>query len=970
MKVAKKLIIIFLVISNVFFSYSYSQNNYFQQKIDYTIHVKLDTIGKILNADETLIYTNNSTDTLHFIYFHLWANAYKNKHTALAKQLANRLKGKIYFNAKKYGGWIDNLDFTSEGKKLKWQYDKKNPDICIVYLNKPLLPSESIEISTPFRVKIPTSISRMCQQNGFYAITQWYPKPAVYDKNGWHPMPYLDQGEFYSEFGSFNVYITVPKQMVVASTGNLNNENEIEWLKKLHQFVVDGTKIENPSKNEYKTLHYSDSLIHDFAWFAFDKFFVDIDSVYTPKKNKLVRTWTFYTEKNKLHWKNAIKYVNNAVKYYSLWLGDYPYNNCTAVDGPLLAGGGMEYPQITIVSVASNPEHVIVHEVGHNWLYGILAFNERRFPFLDEGLNSFYDNRYSNEVSNNSFSIINLEEEKKKAVDKIPYFMMVLLGKDQPLDLHSTEYAYLNYALIPYEKSKFVFYHAEKTIGRQRFDSTMQLFYEKWKFKHPYPEDLQNIFQNTIEQKTDWIFEDYAKTDKYSDYSLKYINKKLIVKNNGKINAPIIIAAYTNDSICDTFVIYPEKKRNLYNFNTKPYSHFIIDPQFATLDLNRYNNFTKTKGVFRKFQKIKIKPVFSFANFYDKTLFVFPFPFYDNVSKFQIGAFISNIKIPLNKFKFLLMPIYSFGNKKLEGYYYAEYQTIGYNSLPDINYSISLDRYPVYTFPSYTNVEPFRKLKTQITLNLRNETNSSKYSKKLNFALYLINSKSILSSRFSDNRYKFTAIYNLNFNCYKNSAFNYFSFKFNTDIYSNNQIVLWADAQKHIHYFSVLDGLDIRIFAGYNTPIFGTSGSYNFKIDDYYFDRYQDQNYPYSFFSHQFNDNYGGFVHFGNFETKPILFSTNIKTTLPKIPIFKLFANLSTNANFIDQRGLKQLQFNEIDYEAGIMFDFFNNFISIYLPLLGSENVTDYSNTYELMWYERIRFTFKLENYRNLNFNF
>lgn len=966
----KKLLLLFW--TSIFtISLGYSQQKYFQQKVDYKIEVKLDTLNKILNANETITYTNNSPDTLHYIYFHLWANGYKNKHTQLSQQLAHRLNGKIYFNASKYGGWIDSLDFSSKGKKLKWQYDKKNPDICIVYLNKPLFPRQSVEISTPFKVKIPTTISRMCHQDGFYSITQWYPKPAVYDQYGWHPMPYLDQGEFYSEFGSFAVFITVPKQMVVASTGNLNNAQELQWLENLAKYNVDGTQIENPCTNQYKTLHYSDSLIHDFAWFAYEKFFVEIDSLYTPRTQKLVRTWSFYTSQNKFYWQQqAVKYVNKAVEYYSLMLGDYPYNNCAAVDGPLNAGGGMEYPQITIVSVKSDPQNVIVHEVGHNWLYGILAFNERRFPFLDEGINSYYDNRYSKELNYQQFYLSVLPKDSQKALDILPYSMIVMLGKDQPLDLHSTQYSYLNYGLVVYQKASLVFNYAEKTLGKQKFDSTMQIFYQKWKFKHPHPQDLQQVFYQSFGQNSNWILEDYAKTDKYTDYSIKYKNNKLIVSNKGKITAPTIVAAYKNDTICDTFVIFPDKKTNRYNFDNKNYKHFIIDPDFETLDLNRYNNFTKTKGIFRKFQKFKIKPSFYAANLYDKTLLFLPFPFYDKISKFQIEAIISNFKIPLNKFKFILMPIYSFGNKKLEGYYYAEYQTIGYSALPDIIYSLSIDRYPIFTTLGYTNVEPFRKLKAQIALNLRNTTNLSKYANKLNLALYVISSKSIISSKFADDRYNYTTIFNINYKCYKNSLFKYFSFDFNTDIYSNNQVVIWAAAQKHLHYLSVFDGLDVRLFAGFNTPIFGTTGSYNFKINEFYLSRYSDQNFPFNLLSHQFNDNYGGFVHFGQFETKPILFSVNLKSTLPKIPIFKIFANIAADAKFIDQTGLKQIQFNQTQYEAGIMLDFFKNFISIYLPFWGSEYVTELSDTYELNWYQKIRFTFKLEEYRNLNFNF
>lgn len=374
-----------------------AQKQYFQQHVDYTIKTELFPSENKIISSETIVYKNNSPDTLTFLYFHLWPNAYKNKHTALAKQLISMGKDELFFNAKKIGGYIDSLDFTSDGAKLKWKYDKKHIDICKITLNKPLYPGQSVNISTPFVVHIPQDISRMGQKESAYQITQWYPKPAVYDMYGWHQFPYLDQGEFYSEYGSFDVSITVPKQEVVGASGNLQNKEEIKWMKDLNENNSPGYKIENPAQGKTKTLRYTENNIHDFAWFCSKKYYVDIDSVQTPRTKKWVTTWALYMKKHKLEWRNATKYVNNGIKYYSKWVGDYPFNNCTAVDGALSAGGGMEYPEITVVS-SSGIEDVIVHEVGHNWFYGMLGFNEREHPFMDEGINSFYDHRYSYEV--------------------------------------------------------------------------------------------------------------------------------------------------------------------------------------------------------------------------------------------------------------------------------------------------------------------------------------------------------------------------------------------------------------------------------------------------------------------------------------------------------------------------------------------------------------------------------------------
>ena len=274
-------------------------------------------------------------------------------------------------------------------------------------------------INTPFRVKIPASFSRLGHVKQAYQITQWYPKPAVFDHKGWHPISYLDQGEFYSEFGSFDVKITLPSNYVVASTGNLKTISEELFLDSLANAKLDSSKIKftpigktkaitPASTSTFKTLHYVQDSVHDFAWFADKDFIVRKSSVRLPISQREVKTWVMYTPANKKYWEKGVDYVNEAVYNYSLWNGEYPYNACTAIDGALSAGGGMEYPMVTViggVSSAKMLETVIVHEVGHNWFYGILGSNERKHGWMDEGLNTFYENRVTKLLSTSNVMI-------------------------------------------------------------------------------------------------------------------------------------------------------------------------------------------------------------------------------------------------------------------------------------------------------------------------------------------------------------------------------------------------------------------------------------------------------------------------------------------------------------------------------------------------------------------------------------
>ena len=224
--------------------------DYFQQHVEYDIDATLNDNDHTLSAHLTLKYTNNSNDTLHFIWFHLWPNAYKNNKTAFAKQKLRLGSTNFFYSEEKNRGFIDNLMFEVNNEKVNWEFHKDWIDVAKVLLNHPLSPGETITISTPFFVKIPKVFSRLGHSGKHYEMTQWYPKPAVYDKDGWHEMPYLNMGEFYSEFGTFDVKITLPEDYVVMATGDLiNGQKEYAWLDSL---ASEGEKFLNMSDKEIK----------------------------------------------------------------------------------------------------------------------------------------------------------------------------------------------------------------------------------------------------------------------------------------------------------------------------------------------------------------------------------------------------------------------------------------------------------------------------------------------------------------------------------------------------------------------------------------------------------------------------------------------------------------------------------------------------------------------------------------------
>src|SRR5665647_2290250 len=287
--------------------------DYFQQEVNFDIRVTLNDKCHELSAFETVEYINRSPDTLDFLIFHLWPNGYSSNKTALAKQLYEQ-KGKAkLFNDPELKGYIDSLDFRINKEVVQWSFYDGQPDICKIMLNEPVHPGDTVYITTPFHVKIPKAVtSRLGHLETSYQISQWYPKPAVYDRNGWHPMPYLDQGEYYSEFGTYDVSITLPDNYTVGATGNLQNEQEMERLNALAadstwKKTIDTAGYEfPPSAIQMKTLRYTEKQIHDFAWFADKRFHVMKGLVKLADSGKEITTWVMCTNKQAKLWKDAI----------------------------------------------------------------------------------------------------------------------------------------------------------------------------------------------------------------------------------------------------------------------------------------------------------------------------------------------------------------------------------------------------------------------------------------------------------------------------------------------------------------------------------------------------------------------------------------------------------------------------------------------------------------------------------------
>jgi hypothetical protein len=715
---------------------------YFQQRVDHTINVRLDDQQHVLRGRTQMVYHHRGAQPLDTLYFHLWPNAFSSCKSHWCQQQIENRNTDFLDEPKTKRGAIDSLSFTVNGQSVAHSAWQEMPDVAFLVLPTPLQPGQQITIETPFRVKIPASFSRLGHVNQQYQLTQWYPKPAVYDANGWHPLPYLDQGEFYSEFGTFDVTIQLPKNYVVGATGVLqNNPEEQRFIAQREQTSrallagdsSSGRKIDKttvaykPFKYpypdvEYKTLRFVQDSVHDFAWFCDKDYYILTDSAQLPRSGRWVKTVALFNHKDRRFWKKATEYINQALWSYSNQLGDYPYSHCTAVDGALSAGAGMEYPMITVVGSGGSAEslrRVIIHEVGHNWFYGILATNERTYPWLDEGFNTYLEYRTLDSLNTLTttakrpsitagFVGINLDLLGIKDSDDLICLSQNYVqgnGRVEPLEYPADKYWSTNYGVIVYIKSVAALRMLESYLTRPRFDAALRAYYEQWKFRHPQPEDVQQAFEQSTGQDLSWFFKRYVHTRETPDFQLLSAQEK----NSSELMVRIRQVGHDTLPVC--IQVLGRAGDTLASTWTQPFSGVIervisVPPsgEWQRVEVNpgplipeqlTGNNVWFRRVLFPRLEPLKLNLVGVNTPMHKRTLSVLPAVAFNRADQVAVGFLAYYQFFPKKKFEAHLMPMYSFGLRTLAGSTGFKYRFLNRSTgfLPDFRSSFFLKTY-------------------------------------------------------------------------------------------------------------------------------------------------------------------------------------------------------------------------------------------------------------------------------------
>ncbi len=970
-------LLLFFIILFLSFKNSIAQN-YWQQTVNYNIDVTLDDQNHILRASEIMDYQNNSSDTLSYIFIHLWPNAYKNDHTEFSKQQVENGETDFYFSKANDKGFIDSLNFTVDDLPCNLREYNNMADVAMLELPFKLLPGKKIKIATPFRVVLPKNISRGGHDGQSYQITQWYPKPAVYDKEGWHPMPYLNQGEFFSEFGSFNVKITIPKNYVVAATGNLETESEHDFLKlkieKTNDFKIE--KINNyldipESSNDVKTITFSENNIHDFAWFADKRFLVE-QKIITLENKKQINAYAYFLPQHFNNYKNITSILDKTVTYFSKRIGDYPYKNVSIVDGALLAGGGMEYPTIAIIGKTSNKKTlntVVIHEVGHNWFYGILGSNERKNPWLDEGINSFYESELVEELLKKGD--VPVDENS----NNIAFHINQSENEEQAISSSSTELTSWNYGGIIYAKAALALKYFQTYLGNDMMDDIMQTYFNQWKFKHPSTIDLRKIAEEKSGENLNWFFDEIINENAPIDFKIKKVKKvgsdyHVNIKNKTNFTGPIIVNALSENNEIKTYVT-PQNGIStniIFQNNDKPLKYFELDHSLYQLEKNRTNNkFSLQHFPHNYFQKIKIGASYGIKP-YHATYFM-PSLGYNFYDKFMLGGLIHNLTMPTTKFQYIFIPMYSFGAKSLVGTGAVQYNYLPKNTFRKITIGVKGNSF--HNNSSKLNISkaillrhlkiaPFVKIYFK-QKNLRAKKEDYILAKYYNIS----NEKYNYKFNPIDNNYQveksntkiLNQFFNLSYVHENNRTFNPFSYQGNVEAHKEF-VKLTANCNFKFDYFMRNKAFYGRLFAG---KFIGIDNGISFPnrnyflhttttaANDYLYDEvFIGRNETENLLSRQVSNREGGFYSRTLLLNQPLgisdnwLAAVNLKSDIPvKLPLnVQLFFNAATFA----QANLINPSKNKLLYEGGILLNVMNNAFQIQLPLVLSKDFKNYSD--------------------------
>ncbi|WP_047417632.1 M1 family metallopeptidase [Cellulophaga sp. Hel_I_12] len=546
----KKVFLSFLMaISGV--AVSAQNTSYWQQHVDYSMDVNMDVKTYQYTGTQTLVYTNNSPEQLNRVYYHLYFNAFQPgsemdvRLQTIAdpdKRMMDGDKSRIATLSPDEIGYLKVNSLSQNGTPVTFS---EEGTVLVVTLAEPIPAGGKATFEMNFKGQVPLQIRRSGRNSSegvALSMSQWYPKMAEYDFEGWHADPYIAR-EFHGVWGNFDVKLTIDKEYTVGGTGYLQNPQEIG-----HGYEAAGTKI---AKQKGKTLtwHFKAPMVHDFMWAA--------DPEYVHDKLQVENgpmLHFFYKNKPEIaeNWKNLQPKTAEMMDFFGKNIGKYPYEQYSVIQG---GDGGMEYAMGTLITGErkfGSLVGVTAHELAHSWFQHILATNEAKYEWMDEGFTSFISGLYMNEY---------MGEKKANPFEGSyrGYYYLVNSGKEQPQTTHADRYAENTpYSIAAYSKGSIFLSQLGYVIGQDKLMETIKKYFEDFKFKHPTPNDIKRSAEKVSGMELEWYLNDWTRTTNTIDYGIKTVSAdgettKITLERIGQMPMPIDVLVVYEDGTQETF---------------------------------------------------------------------------------------------------------------------------------------------------------------------------------------------------------------------------------------------------------------------------------------------------------------------------------------------------------------------------------------------------------------------------------
>ncbi len=581
-----------------------------QQRVDYTMEIDMNVENFQYDGDQTLVYTNNSPDELKEVFYHLQFNAFQpgsemdlrlqnvpDPHPDMADNLGTREEPRFESRIAKLKpeeiGYLRVLSLKQDGQPVK---HKVYGSVMKVDLNKPLKPGGKTTFEMKFKGQVPVHIRRAGRNNQegvALSMAQWYPKLAEYDEEGWHANAYLSR-EFYGVWGDFDVTLHIDRNYTVGGSGYLQNPQEVG-----HGYEDPDKPLKLP-KGEKLTWHFKAPEVHDFSWAADPEYVHD-----KVEGENGVELHFFYKDdpKYKENWKNLQPKTQEMLAYFNKHIGPYPYKQYSVIQA---GDGGMEYAMCTFITgdrSFGSLVGVTAHEFAHSWFQFILATNETKHAWMDEGFTSYISDHCENEI---------LDQQKEIPNDGAyqGYLRLANSSIQEPLGTFSDRYeSNTAYGISAYSKGSVFLSQLGYVIGKENLDQTLKAYYDEFKFRHPTPNDFKRVAEKVSGIQLEWYLNYWTQTTKVIDYGVGEISgNQVTLERQGTLPMPIDLrVTYEDGSTEDLYIpltmMYgakPTEARTLeswswvspsYTVSTdKPILSVEIDPARLMADVNRSNN--------------------------------------------------------------------------------------------------------------------------------------------------------------------------------------------------------------------------------------------------------------------------------------------------------------------------------------------------------------------------------------------